>query len=259
MTKLSVSAPVIGIPACIKELESTPFHAVNQKYIMAVIQGLDAIPMVIPAIGDVLNFEALLTKVDGLLFPGSVSNIQPYHYRGDADRPDSPQDPARDATTLPLLRAAIKQAKPFLCICRGMQELNVALGGNLYQQIHRVSGKMDHRELSGTSAKEKYLPRHPIHIQENGLLSKIYSQASAKVNSLHWQGINQLASSLQIEATAPDGIIEAVSVKEAPTFMMGVQWHPEYDLSDPLSKAIFQAFKTAIWHTTTKITKQKVA
>ena len=259
MAKLSVSAPVIGIPACIKEIELTPFHAVNQKYIMAVIQGLDATPVVIPAMGDVLNFDGLLAKVDGLLFPGSISNIQPHHYKGNADRPDSPQDPARDATTLPLLRAAINQAKPFLCICRGMQELNVSLGGSLYQQIHQVSGKMDHREVGHATAKEKYMPRHPIHIQEHSVLSKIYAQPTAKVNSLHWQGINQLAAALQIEATAPDGIIEAVSVKNAATFMMGLQWHPEYDLDDPLSKAIFQAFKKAIWPTDSKMTKGKAA
>ncbi len=249
MMKLSVTAPVIGIPACIKEIETYGFHAVNLKYVQAAITGAQALPIIIPAIGDQLDFDGLLHKVDGLIFPGSVSNIQPHHYKGGPDRPNSPQDPARDATTLPLLRAAVQQKKPFLCICRGMQELNVALGGTLYQQIHQVSGKMDHREPGGVSVQERYQPRHMIELNNKGQLFKIYPHSTAKVNSLHWQGIHALADQLQVEATAQDGIIEAVSVKNAPTFMMGFQWHPEYDINhDPLSKAIFGAFRDAVWH-----------
>lgn len=135
MYRIDASWPAIGIPACVKSVEELPFHAVGEKYITAVVEGAEGLPLLLPVLGAAYELPSLLARLDGLLFTGSLSNIQPHHYGGPPDRPDSPQDPQRDATTLPLIRAAIAAGVPLFCICRGHQELNVALGGTLHTQF----------------------------------------------------------------------------------------------------------------------------
>jgi putative glutamine amidotransferase len=157
------------------------------------------------------------------------------------------QDENRDATTLPLLEAAIAAGKPVLCVCRGFQELNVALGGTLLQHVHEIDGRIDHRENTSAPLDEQYGPAHDVQVLEGGLLSKIVDERTFKVNSLHSQGIDRLAASLHADAVAPDGTIEAVSLPNAKGFTLGLQWHPEWRWADNrVSREIFSAFGKAL-------------
>jgi putative glutamine amidotransferase len=186
----------------------------------------------------------VLGAVDGLLFTGSPSNVAPSHY-GATARPGTELDELRDATALPLLRAASAAGKPLLAICRGFQELNVALGGSLHQHVHEIPGRLDHREPKDVPLEVEYGPAHAIAIAPGGLLARLSGLAEAKVNSLHHQGIDRLAPGLSVEAKAPDGQIEAVSGAKA--FLLGVQWHPEWQFArDPLSRAIFAGFGASL-------------
>ena len=223
-----------------------PVHQVNDEYIIAIRDGAGALPLLIPSTDAPLDIAAVLGAVDGLLFTGSPSNVAPSHY-GTTARPGTEMDERRDATTLPLLRAAIAAGKPLLAICRGFQELNVALGGSLHQHVHEIPGRLDHREPKDVPLEVEYGPAHAIAITPNGLLARLSSLAEANVNSLHHQGIDRLAPGLRAEATAPDGQIEAVCLDGAKAFLLGVQWHPEWQFTrDPLSRAIFAGFGRAL-------------
>jgi putative glutamine amidotransferase len=243
--QLDSQAPVIGIPVCVRELDEQSFHVVGAKYIAAVADAAGGLPVLLPALGNQWNFKDLASRVDGLLITGSPSNVAVHHYGGAPDRPDSPQDPARDATTLPLIRAALDADLPLFCICRGFQELNVALGGSLHTEVHNVVGRTDHRSPKG-SFESRYGPRHAVKLTKNGVFAQILGKDEIQVNSLHWQGIDRLADGLTVEGVAPDGTIEAVRATAARNFSLGVQWHPEYRATEnPDSLALFQAFGKA--------------
>jgi putative glutamine amidotransferase len=243
--KLDSSAPLIGIPVDVRRLDDQPFHAVGEKYITAVADAAGGLPLLIPALGPRFDPSDLVGRLDGLLFTGSPSNVAVHHYSGKPDRPDSPQDPARDATTLPLLRAGLEAGLPIFCICRGFQELNVALGGTLLTHVHHEPERMDHRAPQG-SYDERYMPRHAVRLVPGGAFARILGTTEIEVNSLHWQGVDRLADGLTVEGTAPDGTIEAVQVRNARGFALAVQWHPEYRvLENPSSLALFRAFGDA--------------
>lgn len=242
---LDSGAPLIGITACSRAIEGQPFHMVGEKYITAVSEAAGGLPLLIPALGETYDFADLAARLDGLLVTGSPSNVAAHHYQGPPDRPESPQDPARDATTLPLIRAALASGLPMLAICRGLQELNVALGGTLHQQVHALPGRLDHRG-QGTEFDVRYGPRHAVALTPGGRLAAILGAEAITVNSLHWQAIDRLAERLVVEAVAPDGVIEAVSVPDAKAFSIGIQWHPEYRAAhNPASRALFAAFGAA--------------
>ena len=247
MPPYSYIPPVIGIPACLVPRDGFAFHQVGDKYVDSVIDGAGGLPLIIPALGPRLDFEALLAELDGLLITGSPSNVEPHHYGGLAVRPDSPCDPARDATTLPLIRRALELAIPMLAICRGLQELNVALGGTLHQEVHELPGRLDHRSDKTVSPTQRYHPVHPVRLAPEGVLRKLLDGAGMiQVNSLHAQAIDRLAEGLVVEARAPDGTIEAVSVENAPNFALAVQWHPEWRVLEyPTSRRLFAAFGAA--------------
>jgi putative glutamine amidotransferase len=249
MTQFSPALPVVGLPACMRAGEHTRFHGVGEKYVTAVAEGARALPVLLPAIGDREDMDGLLARLDGLLFTGSPSNVEPHRYGGPESAPGTLHDAARDATTLPLIRRAIALGVPIFCICRGIQELNVALGGSLHQRVHELPGRLDHRSDKSVPPEERYRAAHPIGLPAGGYLRQLNAGAAeAMVNSLHAQGIDRLAPGLAVEATAPDGLIEAVRVQDAPAFALGVQWHPEHALSLrwPLSRAMFAAFGRAV-------------
>ena len=157
-----------------------------------------------------------------------------------------PHDEARDDTTLPAIHEALSQGVPLLAICRGMQELNVALGGTLHQKVQEVPGLMDHREVKDVPREQQYGPVHPVSLVEGGKLHRLLGTTQIQVNSLHQQGIDRLADDLQAEAVAPDGLVEAVSHRAELRFLIGVQWHPEWRFRDnPASSALFAAFGEA--------------
>lgn len=239
--------PLIGIPACQRQMGAHPFHIAGDKYIRAVSQGANGLPVVIPALGNDLDLGQLLDRLDGLLITGSPSNIEPHHYSGSASAPGTQHDPARDATTLPLIRMAIERGIPLLGICRGFQELNVALGGSLHQKVQDVPGMLDHREDKEAPVEVQYGPAHTVRLTSGGLLSGLTGgQLDITVNSVHQQGIARPADRLVVEATAPDGLIEAVRVGDSSGFAVAVQWHPEWRFwEDPVSTALFRAFGEA--------------
>jgi putative glutamine amidotransferase len=239
--------PVIGVPADRRLLGHHWFHCVGEKYLRAVADCAGATPVIIPAFGDELELEDLVDRFDGLLLTGSPSNVEPHRYDGPPSEPGTLHDPHRDATTLPLINHAVAAAVPLLAICRGFQEMNVAFGGTLHQRIHELPGHRDHREDSDQPVDVQYGPAHEIALEPGGLFERLARGArTIRVNSLHSQGVDRLASGLVVEARAPDGIIEAFRVADAPTFAVGVQWHPEWKaLDNEFSRALFAEFGEA--------------
>ena len=236
--------PLVGIPTCLRTVNERLFHGVNDRYPSAVLDAAGCLPVLIPAVGSKVDVRAVLSRLDGLLLTGSPSNVHPSHYGAEPSDPEILYDPERDATTLPLIREAIRRDLPILAICRGIQELNVALGGTLHQRVHEVPGRHNHRSRRDSS-DGPYGPAHRVTLTAGGLLASLAGAPEVKVNSLHSQGIDRPAVSLRIEAVAPDGQIEAVSLPEA-RFVVGVQWHPEYKaIDDPFSSALFSAFAVA--------------
>ena len=239
--------PLIGVTACLKPRDEIHFHSVGEKYVDAVVAGAAAVPVLIPAIGERLDPEDLLGRLDGLMVTGSPSNVDPALYGGPPPRAGNEADPARDATTLPLIRAALAKGMPLLCICRGLQELNVTLGGSLHQHVQELPGRIDHRSDKTKPLRERYGLAHPIRLTPGGALQRLFDGAERiEVNSLHGQGIDRLAEGLTVEAVADDGTIEAVSVRGAKGFALAVQWHPEWAvLENPWSRRLFAAFGAA--------------
>ncbi|MGN8134200.1 gamma-glutamyl-gamma-aminobutyrate hydrolase family protein [Paraburkholderia sp. 22099] len=239
--------PLVGISADRTMIGAHPSHVAGEKYIAAIVDGSQALAMLLPALGERQSADDVLATVDGLLFTGSYSNVEPRRYGGHASAPGTLHDAARDATTLPLLRAAIAAGVPVLAVCRGFQEMNVAFGGTLHQCVQAVAGLNDHRENKQDELDVQYAPSHSITLTRGGLLQRLAGGANeARVNSLHGQGVERLGAGLMTEATAPDGSIEAASVKDARAFALGVQWHPEWrHASDALSTAIFREFGEA--------------
>jgi putative glutamine amidotransferase len=223
-----------------------PFHAVGEKYARAVLHAADGLPVLIPALAEELRLDELLARLDGLVFTGSASMVEPRHYEGPPSEPGTLHDPARDATTLPLIRQAVSAGVPVFGICRGFQEINVAFGGSLHQRVHEVPGHLDHRDDESQPLDVQYGPAHEVILEPGGLLRSLAAIDRAQVNSLHWQGIERLGDGLAVEARAPDGLIEAFRVEGAARFALAVQWHPEWKVMDnALSRALFSAFGRA--------------
>lgn len=237
---------VVGVIADRTKIGLHWSHSASEKYIDPVVDGARALAMLLPALGSRQSAEAIFQCVDGLLFTGSYSNVEPRRYGGHPSAPGTLHDAERDETTLPLMRAAIEEGVPVLAICRGFQEMNVAFGGTLHQTVHAVEGFADHRENKDHPIEAQYGFAHSLRIQGDGVLHCCSGMSEASVNSLHGQGIERLGDGLRIEATAPDGLIEAVSVTNAHAFALGVQWHPEWQHADnALSTSIFRAFGDA--------------
>ncbi len=230
---------IIGIPACTKLVAGYIQHATPARYGAALMDASGAIPILIPPEGDAML--PLLDVVDGIMFNGSPSNVMPTRYGVDFDATPEFHDPERDATTLPLIQAALDRGIPILGICRGMQELNVALGGTLFQEVHNIPGRMDHRAGEG---ERRFELKHSVTL--SGELARICGATEIQVNSLHGQAIDQLAPGLVVEAVAPDGTIEAVRVEAAKNFAIAVQWHPEWEVTHyPDRQRLFNAFGAA--------------
>ncbi len=231
---------LVGIPACARIAGEHVQHVTPARYGAAILGASGGVPVLIPPVGEAAL--AILDRLDGLLLPGSPSNVEPHRYGAADDATPHEHDPARDGTTLPLIREALRRAMPVLGICRGIQELNVALGGTLHQEVHAVAGRADHRGGPG-SAMDRYRPKHTVTLA--GGLAAVLGVDEARVNSVHGQALDRLGDALIAESSAPDGTIEGVRV-EAPGWAFGVQWHPEWGYADdPVSLALFRAFGDA--------------
>ncbi len=239
--------PIVAIPADIRQFDGTTWHAVQTQYVKAAIWAAEVVPLLVPALEDGIDPDVILDRVDGLLVSGSATNVHPSLYGAEVRESDGPFDPARDATSLPLIRRAIDRGIPLLAICRGIQELNVALGGTLATEIHEQPGIEDHRKPQHPDRDVAYAIRQDVIIAEGSCIARYLGAGRVPVNSLHRQAISKAAPRLQVEALADDGTIEAVSVIDAKGFAVGVQWHPEYWAeTDAPSRALFEAFGDAV-------------
>jgi len=237
--------PLVGVPSDSRQIGLHPFQVVGEKYLRALVDAAGVLPVAIPSLSPSLPSDVYLDALDGLLLTGSPSNIEPHHYGTESSWEGNLHDPARDASTLPLVLAAHEARVPVLAVCRGLQEVNVALGGTLHQKLHEVAGLHDHREDKQASLEQQYSPVHDIELVPGGVLHRIAGSDSARVNSLHGQGIRDLGDGLQPEAYSPDGVIEAVRL-DGGVFFLAVQWHPEWRaLENPFYHGIFAAFGDA--------------
>ncbi len=238
--------PLVGLPSDRKQIGHHPFQAVGEKYLRAVVDGAGCLPLVIPSLSPPLDLREILGHLDGLLLTGAHSNIEPHHYSDEPSYPGNEHDPARDATTLGIVPLAIAMGVPVLALCRGFQEVNVALGGTLHQKVHEVAGYDDHRENPEDPLGVQYAPSHPVDLAEGGLLAGIAGAGEVQVNSLHGQGLRTLGRGLVVEATARDGLVEAVRLDDPGPFLLAVQWHPEWRVTEnPFYLGLFQAFAAA--------------
>ena len=241
--------PLVGISCCTKLFGAFGMsnHAASDTYVRATDQVVGAVPVLLPANGHKADIAALLARLDGIILTGSRSNVGPALYDGPAHAEGTPEDPSRDAMTLPLIRAAVAQGVPVLAICRGLQEFNVAMGGSLHQRLQDLPGRMDHSTPMQPNPRIRTGKAHSLRIVPGSWLHRVAGAGTIAVNSLHNQGIDRLAPGLVAEAVAPDGTIEAIRAAASPGFAVGVQWHPEYDFdTDAVSAAIFAAFGRAV-------------
>lgn len=242
-----MARPLIAVSCDTREFDGALWHVAQQQYVAAAATGAQVMPLLVPALGDSMDLDLVLDAVHGVMATGSKSNVYPALYGGDASEANGPYDHARDATSLPLIRKAIERGIPVLAICRGMQELNVVLGGTLQSEIQERPAGWDHRTPEADNRDERFALRQTISVTPGSCLAGIAGDGMLRVNSLHRQGIDVLAEGLAVDATAEDGIFEAVSMADSRDFVLGVQWHPEYWVnSDPTSAAIFQAFGEAV-------------
>lgn len=238
--------PLVGVSACRVVGETHANQRVSEKYVTAMAEVAGVCPVLIPSLPRGVDVETLLARLDGVFLTGSPSNVEPHHYDGgDSATPDL-HDPARDGATLALARAAVAAGVPLLGVCRGIQEINVAFGGSLFQQVQDDPHRLDHRMRRDVPYDWKYRPAHAIDLAPGGVLSRIAGSGPHLVNSLHAQAIDRPGDRVVVEARAPDGVIEAISIKDAPAFALGVQWHPEWPRPvEGINKAIFGAFGSA--------------
>jgi putative glutamine amidotransferase len=241
--------PLIGISCCTKTfgLYGMPNHAASDTYVRAVCQLVRGVPVLMPACGEASDPEVLLERLDGIILTGSRSNVQPSLYGGPPHPDGTPEDPSRDSATLPMIRGAVAAGLPVLAICRGLQELNVALGGTLHQRLQDLPGRLDHSTPLQPAAAIRIGKAHVARLTPGGWLRRLLGTDEIAINSLHNQGIDRLAPGLAVEAVAPDGTIEAVRAPAARGYVLGVQWHPEYDFAtDANSERIFESFREAV-------------
>lgn len=239
-----MSRRIVVIPACTQVIDDYSFDAVGRKYSIALAEVAECQPLLVPLCESRADIGAILDIADAILLSGSRSNIEPTHYSSETPLKPEALDPARDALTLPLIRAAIERKVPLLGICRGHQELNVALGGTLHQAVHAVNGHDDHRDNIELCSEDRYGPSHPVLLQ--GKLRQWIGADEIMVNSLHWQGIARLGAGLTPEAIAKDGLVEAVRGPDDHPFCLGIQWHPEWEAKhNPVSVTLFRRFGAA--------------
>lgn len=236
--------PRVLLPACGRMLGDMAFHIAGSRYVEAV-RLAGCLPLVVPAARED-EIDTLLDFADGVFLTGSPSNVHPRHFGEAVHDPSLPLDEARDAWTLKLIPRALERGIPLLAICRGFQEMNVALGGSLYQQVHAEAGMLDHREPADADLDAQFAERHEVLLAPGSAFAQWAGGECAVVNSLHGQGVKRLGEGMVAEARAPDGLVEGVRVAGAPGFAYGVQWHPEWRHEHiPFYRRTLEAFAAA--------------
>ncbi|MBL4813091.1 MAG: gamma-glutamyl-gamma-aminobutyrate hydrolase family protein [Rhodobacteraceae bacterium] len=258
-----MSRPVIGIIGNIHVISDTyVVHGSGEMNSSAIAQAAGCVPLIIPADPALLDVADLLDCCDGFLLTGGRPNVHPEEY-GEAESPaHGAFDRARDKIVLPLVRACIERGQPFLGVCRGFQEVNVAMGGSLSPEIRDLPGRDNHRMPPDGTLEEKFALRHEVTLTEGGPFHRIFGAQKVMTNSLHGQGINEAGRRVVIDGRAPDGTPEAIYIEGAPGYAISVQWHPEWNaVNDPVSKPLFESFGAAAlgWSKRGKIGQLKSA
>lgn len=240
--------PVVGIIGNMNLLNETyPVHAGGTMNSEAVAKVANCLPIIIPSDPRYVSVDELLQICDGFLLTGGRPNVHPSEYGESATPAHGAFDRCRDSITLPLVRACVERGQPFLGICRGFQEVNVAMGGTLYPEIRDLPGRMNHRMPPEGTIEEKFALRHPVKFTSGGVFARLMGADEVMTNSLHGQGIKTPGARVVVDGLAPDGTPEAIYIKDAPGFTLSVQWHPEYRAAeDPVSQPLFQAFGKAV-------------
>ncbi|WP_170581438.1 gamma-glutamyl-gamma-aminobutyrate hydrolase family protein [Ruegeria arenilitoris] len=243
-----MSRPVVGIIGNSYLMnDQYPTHAGGTMNSDAVANVSNCLPLLIPADPRYVDVTELLEVCDGFLLTGGRPNVHPEEYGESATDAHGEFDRARDAITLPLVRACVERGQPFLGICRGFQEVNVAMGGTLYPEIRDLPGRMNHRMPPDGTLEEKFALRHVVKLTEGGVFHRLFGASEVMTNTLHGQGIKTVGKGVVIDGHAPDGTPEAIYIQDAPGFTLSVQWHPEWDAAnDPVSRPLFQAFGDAV-------------
>ncbi|MDD9909464.1 MAG: gamma-glutamyl-gamma-aminobutyrate hydrolase family protein [Ahrensia sp.] len=238
--------PLIAVTTDVKVIDPYRWHATPSSYFDAVVDVADGLAVLVPNLGERLDIEALLDRVDGVLVTGSRSNVHPSHYGAEPSEDHQPFDKERDATTLPLIRATVERGVPLLAICRGIQEMNVALGGSITAAFQKAREIEDHSYPWEGTMDERFALAHDVAVEPGSCLDRIFDGELVRVNSLHTQALDRVADVLTVEAVHKDGTIEGVSVTGAPGFAVGVQWHPEYwAATETASNKLLRAFGDA--------------
>ncbi|MDG2285917.1 MAG: gamma-glutamyl-gamma-aminobutyrate hydrolase family protein [Alphaproteobacteria bacterium] len=241
------TSPLVGVSASRVTENAHPFHRVTEKYMLGVVDPAGCVPVIVPVLADIAMVDTYAERLDGLLLTGGAANVEPHNYDGSPSMEGTRHDPDRDATMLPLIKRCVELGVPVLGLCLGLQEMNVAFGGTLHQRVFDLTDKFDHRMRRDVDDHDRrYRPAHDISVSPDGVLQAIIGTENVLVNSLHAQGIDRTGERVRVEATAPDGIIEAISIHDAPGFALAVQWHPEWPRPIEAHNAeIFEAFGDA--------------
>lgn len=239
--------PIVGIIGNSYLLnDNYPTHAGGTMNSEAVSQVSGCLPLIVPTDPRFVTVDELFETCDGFLFTGGRPNVHPEEYGEDETEAHGEFDRCRDAITLPLIRACVDRGQPFFGICRGFQEVNVAMGGSLYPEIRDLPGRMNHRMPPDGTLEEKFAIRHDVHFDKGGVFRDLLGE-TVQTNTLHGQGIKTSGPRVIIEGHADDGTPEAIVIKDAPGFTLSVQWHPEYRAAeDPVSRVLFRAFGDAV-------------
>jgi putative glutamine amidotransferase len=243
-----MTRPIVGIIGNSYLLdEQYPVHAGGTMNSEAVADVADCMPLLIPSDPRFVSVDELLETFDGFVLTGGRPNVHPEEYGAVETEAYGSFDRARDAITLPLVRACVERGQPFLGLCRGFQEVNVAMGGTLYPEIRDLPGRSNHRMPPDGTLEEKFALRHCVTLKEGGVFHRVFGASEVMTNTLHGQGIERPGARIVIDGTAPDGTPEAIYVRDAPGFTLAVQWHPEWRAQhDPVSRALFGAFGKAV-------------
>lgn len=243
-----MARPIVGIIGNSYLMnDQYPTHAGGTMNSDAVANVSGCLPLLIPADPRYVSVNELLEVCDGFLLTGGRPNVHPEEYGEPATEAHGDFDRARDAITLPLVRACVERGQPFLGICRGFQEVNVAMGGTLYPEIRDLPGRMNHRMPPDGTLEEKFALRHVVTLSDGGVFHQLFGAAEVMTNTLHGQGIKTIGQRVVVDGHAPDGTPEAIFIQDAPGFTLSVQWHPEWDaINDPVSRPLFEEFGSAV-------------
>ena len=243
-----MARPVVGIIGNSYLLnDQYPVHAGGQMNTEAIAEVSGCLPLIVPSDPRFVSVEELLEVCDGFLLTGGRPNVHPEEYGEPETEAHGAFDRARDAVALALVRACVARGQPFLGLCRGFQEVDVAMGGSLYPEIRDLPGRMNHRMPPDGTIEEKFELRHDVSFTEGGVFHRVMGASKVLTNTLHGQGIKEPGPRVVIDGHADDGTPEAIYIKDAPGFTLAVQWHPEWNAAkDPVSRPLFEHFGAAV-------------